>query len=243
MRMKTRVAIAGAGPTGLMLAAELGLAGIKATVLEALPTSTGESRALGVNPRAVELWAQRNVLDRFADGRFIPHLHYGALPVFLELDRLDSPFGVMMIPQRRTEQILSDWASDVGAEIRRGHRVAGLRQSADAVTVTVHGPAERAYELQADYVVGCDGSRSAVRRHAGIDYPGASSTVDALMVDVSGIQLEMRFFERNDSGLWAIFPIGQGVFRVVIYEFDRPPQRNAPNTTAAFTLTLVSVSA
>lgn len=231
--MNSQVIIAGAGPTGLMLAAELGLAGVAATVLEALPVSTGESRALGVNPRAVELWEQRGVIDRFSDGRFIPHLHYGALPVFLELDRLDSPYGVMMIPQRRTEEILGEWAVELGAEIRRGHRVTGLRQDADRVTVavTVAGAPETSYELTAPYLVGCDGTRSAVRSHAGIASTGTPSNVDALMVDVSGLPLELTFFQRNDHGLWAIFPIGRGVFRVVIYAFDRPALRNAAKPT------------
>lgn len=230
--MNSQVVIAGAGPTGLMLAAELGLAGVSATVVEALAVSTGESRALGVNPRAVELWEQRGVTDRFAEGRFIPHLHYGALPVFLELGRLDSPYGVMMIPQRRTEEILGEWALERGAEIRRGHQVVGLRQDADAVTVTVQ-TAGGSYELPAQYLVGCDGSRSAVRHDAGIGVTGTPSTVDAVMVDVSGLPLGLKFFERNDNGLWAVFPIGNGIFRVVIYAFDRPPARHAPKPTFA----------
>ncbi|HZM68347.1 MAG TPA: FAD-dependent monooxygenase [Nakamurella sp.] len=224
--MTTQVVIAGAGPTGLMLAAELGLAGIEAIVLEALPAPTGESRALGVNPRAVELWEQRGMTGRFHDGRMISRIHYGALPEFMDLNRLDSPFGVMMIPQRRVEEVLGEWATELGADIRRGHPVTGVRQSDSAVQVTVSGP-DGDYELQAQYVVGCDGSRSVVRGAAGIDFPGTTSTVDAVMVDVEGLGLEFQFFRRNDRGLWAIFPIGPDVFRVVVYEFDRPPRRHA----------------
>jgi len=148
--MTTQVVIAGAGPTGLMLAAELGLAGIEAIVLEALPAPTGESRALGVNPRAVELWEQRGITGRFHDGRMISRIHYGALPEFMDLNRLDSPFGVMMIPQRRVEEVLGEWATELGADIRRGHPVTGVRQSDSAVQVTVSGP-DGDYELQAQY--------------------------------------------------------------------------------------------
>jgi bifunctional hydroxylase/dehydrase len=220
------VVIAGAGPTGLMLAAELALAGVRATVLEALPAPTGESRALGVNPRAVELWEQRGVTARFHDGKLISRLHYGALPQHLDLDRLDTPYGVMMIPQRRTEQVLAEWATDLGAQIRRGQAVTGVRQDDDAVLVSISGP-DGDDELRAGYLVGCDGSRSAVRRAVGIDFPGTASTVDAVMVDVEGVPLQFQFFRRNDRGLWAIFPIGPGVFRVVIYEFGQPPRRHA----------------
>ncbi|MGW3290681.1 FAD-dependent monooxygenase [Streptomyces sp. NPDC001002] len=221
------VVVAGAGPTGLMLAAELRLAGADVLVLDKLPEPSGQSRALGVNPRAVELWDQRGILGRFDGQPLLTRSHYGALAQPLDFGRLDTPYGAMMVPQSRVERELGSWAGELGARIRHGREVTGVRQHPDRVELDVRGPADDTTVVTASYLVGCDGSRSTVRRAAGIDYPGVPSTVDALMADVSGLDLSFKFFERNDRGLWAVFPVGEGVFRVVVYDFDRPPARAA----------------
>nr|AAG30198.1 oxygenase [Streptomyces sp. R1128] len=224
--MDADVIIAGAGPTGLMLAAELRLAGADVLILELLPEPTGQSRALGINPRAVELLDARGLMGRFADQHTITNSHYGALHRPLDFSRLDTAHGVMMVPQRRTEKELGEWARGLGARILHGHTVVGLTQYADRVEVEAD-TSEGTRTFTARYVVGADGSRSSVRQLSGIGYPGVPSTVDALMCDVSGLDLAFKFFERNDRGLWAVFPVGDGVFRVVVYAFDRPPVRGA----------------
>ncbi|MFI6350047.1 FAD-dependent monooxygenase [Streptomyces sp. NPDC050560] len=224
--MNADVVIAGAGPTGLMLAAELRLAGADVLVLDRLPGPTGQSRALGLNPRALELFDQRGILDRFADLRVITGAHYGALPQPLDFGRLDSPHGAMLVPQSRTERELCAWAQELGARVRYGHEVLGFTQTPDQVDLTVRGP-DGESRVTAAYLVGCDGSRSAVRRAAGIGYPGTPSTVDALMADVSGADLSFKFFERGERGLWAVFPVTPEISRIVVYAFDRPPVRGA----------------
>ena len=228
--MDTDVVVAGAGPTGLMLAGELRLAGVAVTVLERLGAPTGESRSLGLNPRAVELWDQRGLLDRFAGARFLPRGHYGALPTPLDFTEADTPHGVMLVHQARTEQVLADWAHQLGVQVHRGHEVVALRQTAGDVEVDVRGPAGE-YRTRAAYLVGCDGSHSTVRQRAGIAFPGEPSTVDVLMADVTGLDLELQLFHRGAHGLSAVFPAGEGIFRVIVYDFDRPPVRGARRPT------------
>jgi bifunctional hydroxylase/dehydrase len=228
--METEVVVAGAGPTGLMLAGELRLAGVSVVVLERLPAPTGESRSLGLNPRAVEFWDQRGILDRFTGARFVPRGHYGALPASLDFSDYDTPHGVMLVHQARTEQFLSEWVQELGVEIRRGHEVVGLRQTPTEVEIGVRGP-DGEYRIPASYLVGCDGAHSSVRKLSGIAFPGEPSTVDVLMADVADLDLEFQMFKRSQHGLWAVFPAGEGVFRVVVYDFGRPPARAAERPT------------
>ncbi|WP_431877051.1 FAD-dependent monooxygenase [Amycolatopsis sacchari] len=178
----TDVLIAGAGPTGLWLAAELRLQGVAVTVLEARETRSPHSKALTLHPRTLEIFAMRGIADRFtAAGLPVPTGHFGALENRLDFAVLDTPFPyTLFLPQVRTEELLEEYARALGADIRWGHRVTGLAQDADGVTVEVEG-GER---LRARYVVGCDGTRSAVREAAGIGFPGTDATVWGWLGDV-----------------------------------------------------------
>ncbi|MEU4557147.1 FAD-dependent monooxygenase [Actinoplanes sp. NPDC023936] len=183
--MNNHVVIAGAGPVGLWLAAELQLAGIRATVLEQRTERDDRSRALTVHPRTLEVLASRRIQQPFLDeGVPLPGGHFGVLDSRLDFRRLDSAFPyTLALPQARTEELLEAHATRAGARIRRGHRVTGFTGHPGSVTVTVEGPDGR-YELEAAYLVGCDGARSAVREAAGIDYPGTASTVLGWLGDV-----------------------------------------------------------
>ncbi|MFF8676025.1 FAD-dependent monooxygenase [Streptomyces sp. NPDC015242] len=184
--MEQQVVIAGGGPVGLWLAAELRRGGISVTVVEERPERDGRSKALTVHPRTVEVLASRAVHEPFlAEGLPIPSGHFGLLDDRLDFRRLDTPFPyTLALPQARTEEILEEHALSVGARIRRGHRVTALTEHPDAVTVRIEGP-RGPYELRAAYLVGCDGTRSTVRQAAGIGFPGSPSTVLGFLGDVT----------------------------------------------------------
>ncbi|MFI8194758.1 FAD-dependent monooxygenase [Streptomyces sp. NPDC085946] len=184
--VEQQVVIAGGGPVGLWLAAELRRGGIPVTVVEERPERDWRSKALTIHPRTIEVLASRGVHEPFlSEGLTIPSGHFGLLDDRLDFRELDTPFPyTLALPQARTEELLEEHALSVGARIRRGHRVTGLTEHLDAVSVQVEGP-DGAYELRAAYLVGCDGTRSTVRQAAGIDFPGSPSTVLGFLGDVT----------------------------------------------------------
>ena len=177
--------IVGAGPVGLMLAAELRLAGADVLVLERLEAPTGLSKALGITGRGEDYLAMRGLLERFR--RRAPPappanlLHFGLIPLDFGRTSL-APKGVF-VPQAITEAILEERARELGAVIRRGTTVASIAERGDGVDIdtTEHG---RSAAYRARYVVGCDGGRSTVRHAAGIDFPGTEPTSVLRLGDV-----------------------------------------------------------
>jgi 2-polyprenyl-6-methoxyphenol hydroxylase-like FAD-dependent oxidoreductase len=166
------VVIAGAGPNGLMLACELGLAGVPAVVLERLPAPTREQRANGLVGQVVRMLDRRGLYQRLSGEplRPAPGFVFGALP--LDLSGLDdNPLHLLPVPQRRIEAMLTERATELGVEIRRGHELTGFTPDADGVTVDIAG----GHRLRARYLVGADGGHSVTRKLAGIDFPGATS--------------------------------------------------------------------
>ncbi|WP_316527791.1 FAD-dependent monooxygenase [Kitasatospora brasiliensis] len=238
------VVVCGAGPTGLMLAAELRLAGVEVVVLERRPgfTDDRESRAPGVYARTIEIWEQRGILDRFTGSRTGRYSHFALLPVGIDLGRLDSPHAVLLLPQARIERVLAEWAQELGAEVRRGHEVTGLRQDADGVDLEVTGP-DGPYRLRGAYVVGCDGGRSTVRSLLDVEFPGTDATADVLLADVSGMSRDLPGlrqrpfpFVRSERGWLAVSAVavstaGEDVLRFIVGDFTRPPVRRAAAPT------------
>ncbi|GAB4060849.1 FAD-dependent monooxygenase [Catellatospora paridis] len=192
--MDADVVISGGGPTGLLLAAELRLGGVRVVVLERRAEPDPVPRANGLvgqvvtvlyrrglyralarhdrGPRAlVQRWFTGALGDRPRPVRGFSHAGFR-----LDLRRLRdaNPLHVLAVPQRRMEQVFERHARRLGADVRRGHTLAGLAQDTDGVTVEVDGPDGR-YRLRAAYLVGCDGSHSAVRKAAGIGFPGETS--------------------------------------------------------------------
>lgn len=137
--MDAQVIVAGAGPAGMMLAGELRLAGADVIVLEKLAARTGESRGLGFTARTMEIFDQRGLLSRFGDIEVSNVGHFGGLPV---------DFGVLKgahqaaktIPQSATETVLEEWATQLGADIRRSHELLSVTDKEDCVEVEVRGP-------------------------------------------------------------------------------------------------------
>lgn len=174
------VVIAGAGPTGLMLAGELATAGIDVAVVERRTNQEVEgSRAGGLHPRSIEVLDQRGIAERFvAKGT----KHSVVLFAGTVLDASDRPTRhnyTLALWQAEIERELAGWVSELGVPIYRGREVTGFEQDDTGVDiVSSDGSA-----LRAGYFVGCDGGRSLVRRKAGIDFPGWDPDISYLIFE------------------------------------------------------------
>jgi len=217
MDYQADVIVVGAGPTGLMLAAELRLAGVRTIVVERRTEPTQQSRALGFSARTIEEFDQRGLLPRFGELHTIPVGHFGGLQLDYRVIEGGS-YGARGVPQSRTEAILADWAGGLGVEVHRGVEVVGLTSHDRGVEVEASTP-DGPKRLSAAYVVGCDGGRSTVRKLTGIDFPGTEATLEMWLADVVGCQLRPRFSgERVPGGMVMVLPMGPTVNRVVVYE-------------------------
>jgi bifunctional hydroxylase/dehydrase len=220
------VVVVGAGPTGLMLAGELGLAGVRAVVLDRLAEPMRQSRALGFSARTIEEFDQRGLLARFGEMQTIPFGHFGGLPIDYRVVEGGS-YGARGKPQSLTEGILAGWAAEQGAVVHREHEVVGLDEDPDGVAVDVATP-DGPKRLRAKYVAGCDGGRSVVRKLAGVDFPGTDPAIELWFADVAGCALRPRFSgERVPGGYVMVLPLGPEVNRVVVYERNATKRRDA----------------
>ncbi|MET7422815.1 FAD-dependent monooxygenase [Dactylosporangium sp. NPDC005555] len=228
----TPVVIAGAGPTGLMLACELRIAGVPTVVLERLPEPTGQSRALALHARSAEVLDQRGLLDPFlAEGVVWPNGHYAGLP--LDMHRLDGRHRYTLhAPQSRVEALLEKAAVGLGADIRRGHEVAGLTQDDDGVEVTVRADGDE-YQLPGAYLVGCDGGHSVVRRLAGIGFPGPPSSLWGVLADVDAFDAPFPIREAiiTPRGWFSVIPLNDRLTRLMFIR-EEPPEGDVEHLTS-----------
>lgn len=229
-----QVVVAGAGPTGLWLAAELRLQGVPVTVVEARTEPDPHSKALTIHPRTLEILGMRGIAERFtAEGVALPTGHFGALDTRLDFGALNTPYPyTLALPQVRTESLLQGHASALGADVRRGHRVTGLRQEPHSVSVDVEGPSGP-YTVEAQYVVGCDGARSRVREAAGIAFPGTDTTIWGWLADVvldEPPAAPVSAFEEQ-GGVMAV-PLPGGLTRFV----GIAPEDHRPDSPGTLTL-------
>jgi len=173
--------VAGSGPTGLMLAGELALAGVDVVIVERrLTQDLARSGAGGLHSRTIEVLDQRGIADRFlAEGRAMQVQSFARIP----LDISDFPtrhnYGLALW-QKDFERILAGWVGELGVPIAREREVTGFAQ--DETGVDVELSAGRS--LRAEYLVGCDGGRSIVRKAAGIDFPGWDPSISSLIAEV-----------------------------------------------------------
>ncbi|MFF3887105.1 SDR family oxidoreductase [Streptomyces sp. NPDC001914] len=221
--LDTDVVVVGAGPVGLLLAGDLRGGGARVTVLERLTEPTTESRASILHARTMELLHARGLVGRLGPPPDAAPGHFGGIPLDLT-EAGDSPYaGQWKALQTLVEAVLADWATGLGAEVRRGHTVTGLTQEPGRVNVLAVGPTGERVRLSAAYVVGCDGEESTVRRLAGFAFPGTGPTRELLRADLRGVDLRDRRFERHPDGVANARRGPDGVTRVMVHAFDRVP--------------------
>lgn len=189
------VVIAGGGPTGLMLAAELALARVDAVVLERRPSQElAGSRAGGLHARTIEILDQRGVAQRFlAAGDTVQATGFALNILDISDFPTRHPYALGLF-QNKIERILGEWVLELGVPIRYGVEVAGFTQNEGGVAVELSDGGM----LGASYLVGCDGGRSAVRKAAGIEFPGWDATTSALIAEVEMTE-EPRAGSINDE--------------------------------------------
>ncbi len=211
------VVIAGGGPTGLMLAAELALAGIDAVIVERRANQELDgSRSGGLHSRTIEVLDQRGIADRFlAEGQVHPFVGYAG--TFLDISDFPTRHNyILALWQSRIEPILADWVLvDLGVPILRSREVFGFAQDETGVDIHLADGAS----LRAEYLVGCDGGRSVVRKAAGIEFPGWDPTTSFMIAEVE-MDEEPEIGMRPEGG--GIGPVnrekGGGPYGVVLLE-------------------------
>ena len=231
------VLVVGAGPTGMMLAGELRLHGVRVRVLDKETEPTRVVRSLGLHVRSIEVMDQRGLLERFLEhGKRYPAGGFFAgigKPAPVELDTTH-PY-VLGIPQPVTDRLLTERAVELGAEVERGRELAGLSQDDQGVTAELADGTH----LRARYLVGCDGGRSTVRRLLGVGFPGEPSRTETLIgemrvgaepEEVAAVVAEVRETQKR----FGAGPLGDGFYRVGVPAADVAEDRSVPPTLDEF---------
>ncbi|MEE2692799.1 MAG: FAD-dependent monooxygenase [Pseudomonadota bacterium] len=236
---KTDALIVGAGPTGLALAVSLGQAGVDHVLVDRLTAGHSASRAAVIHAHTLEALDGLGVAAPLVDAglklsRFSLRDRDRTL-MTLSFDDLPSPFShLLMIPQNVTEEILARRLEALGGRVRRSVSAEGFEQTREGVRVTLDDNGERRV-VQARYVIGADGMRSAVRTAAGIAFEGGSDAHSFVLADVTmdwalGREEVMLFF--SPAGLVVVAPLPDGQFRIVAAMKDAPENPTAEDIAA-----------
>src|ERR687888_817992 len=201
------VVIAGGGPTGLMLAGELALAGVDVAIVERRANQELDgSRSRGLHARTIEVLDQRGIADRFlAEGQALQVQSFAGI----SLDITDFPtrhnYGLALM-QSHFERILAAWVSELAVPVLREREVTGFAQSDTCVDVELSD----GQSLRAEFLVGCDGGRSLVRKAAGIEFPGWDPSVISLIAEVEMSEEPEWGIRYDDRGTHAMGRLEDG---------------------------------
>jgi 3-(3-hydroxy-phenyl)propionate hydroxylase len=227
------VVIAGGGPTGLMLAGELALAGTDVVIVERRASQElDSSRARGMHSRTIEVLDQRGIADRFlVAGQALQIQSFARTP----LDISDFPtrhnYGLALL-QVYFERILAAWVGELGVPITREREVTGFAQNDTGVNVEL----SRGESLRADYIVGCDGGRSMIRKAAGIEFPGWDATKSWVIAEVE-MEEQPAFGLREGGGIGPVEDTG----RVGVALEERDVEHDDEPTLADLSEALIAV--
>jgi 2-polyprenyl-6-methoxyphenol hydroxylase-like FAD-dependent oxidoreductase len=209
------VVIAGGGPTGLMLAGEVALAGVDVAIVERRASQdVSGSRAGGLHSRTIEVLDQRGIADRFLSQGQVAQVAGFA---WIRLDISDfptrHPYG-LALRQNHIERILAGWVDELAVPIYRGREVTAFEQDDTGVNVAMSD----GLALRAQYLVGCDGGRSVIRKAAGIEFPGWDPTTSSLIAQVE-LTAEPEWGTRRDAiGVHAFSKVDGGPVGVLVTE-------------------------
>jgi 3-(3-hydroxy-phenyl)propionate hydroxylase len=212
------VVIAGGGPAGMMLAAELALAKVDVAVVERRPDhELADSRAGGFHARTIEVLDQRGVADRFlAEGQVIQAAMFGTAALDMSDFPTRHPYSLAIF-QNEIERIMAAWIAELPVRIRYGCEVTGFAQDDTGVEVRVSD----GDPLRARYLVGCDGGRSLIRKAAGIEFPGWDPTRSNLIAEVETTEETPTGPHHDAAGVHGLHRMDDGrTVRVVVTERD-----------------------
>ncbi len=217
------VLIAGGGPTGLMLAAELRLAGVDVAIVERRSSQDLDgSRAGGLHSRTIEILDNRGVADRFlSEGTTHPFVGYAG--TFLDMTDFPTRHAYLLgLWQSEIERILANWVEELSVPIMREREVLGLCQDESIVEVEISDGTA----LRAEYLVGCDGGRSVVRKSAGIGFPGWDPSTSHLIAEVEMDDEPEVGMRPEGGGIGPVDPETEGgPYRVVLLEGEVETER------------------
>jgi 3-(3-hydroxy-phenyl)propionate hydroxylase len=231
------VVIAGGGPTGMMLAGELALAGVDVAIVErrASQDLVG-SRSRGLHSRTIEVLDQRGIANRFLSQGTVAQIA-GFSGIRLDISDFPTrhPYGLALL-QNRFEEILAGWVDELAVPIYRGRDVTGFAQNSTGVDVELSD----GQSLRTDFLVGCDGGRSVIRKAAGIEFPGWDPSVSSLIAEAEMSEEPEFGIRHDDNGTQAIGRLEDGK-RVGVVVSERYAGQTGEPTLGDLSRALIAV--